>query len=387
MTSANTEPLGGKLSQCLLERRVDIEQGLLARVYSVAAPHQAEDPEYVAGLSSATSAALSFALAALETRRPAATVPARLTDQARRAARSGVSLDTVLRRYFAGYTLLSDYVLQEATTRDGVERAALREVLRGQASAFDRVVRAVTEAYVEESEIPYRSASRRRAESVKRILDGELLDPAELDYPLEGWHLGIVAAGQGAGGALRECASVLRCSLLLVHPGGEQAWAWLGGREPIADNDLAILALRLKRTEASFSLGEPGRGVTGWRLSHREARAGLAVLGAERPRVVRYADVALIASAIRDPVLAASLQNTYLVPLGEERDGGAALKDTLRTYFATGRNAASAAAALRLSRQTVHRRLHLAEQIIGRSLTVCASELETALHLNDLDHS
>ena len=43
-----------------------------------------------------------------------APVPVALLAQARLAARVGVSLDAVLRRYFAGYTLLGDFLIEEA---------------------------------------------------------------------------------------------------------------------------------------------------------------------------------------------------------------------------------------------------------------------------------
>ncbi|MBA3865218.1 MAG: helix-turn-helix domain-containing protein [Solirubrobacterales bacterium] len=57
------------------------------------------------------------------------------------------------------------------------------------------------------------------------------------------------------------------------------------------------------------------------------------------------------------------------------------MRKTLRAYFAANRNGASAAAALGVSRQTVKNRLRAAEELIGRGLTECAADLETALRL------
>ena len=102
--------------------------------------------------------------------------------------------------------------------------------------------------------------------------------------------------------------------------------------------------------------------------------------------LVRYADVALLASILQDDLLAISLRQLYLAPLSEERDGGSALRQTLRAYFAAERNVSSAAGALSVSRQTVVNRLHVIEERFERSLNSCAAEVEAALRLEDLGY-
>jgi DNA-binding PucR family transcriptional regulator len=100
--------------------------------------------------------------------------------------------------------------------------------------------------------------------------------------------------------------------------------------------------------------------------------------------VVRYREVALLAAALRDDVLSSSLNEIYLAPLAQERDGGATLRQTLRAYFAAERNVSSAAARLEVSRKTVRSRLRAIEQRVGRSLDACAAEMEIALRLQRL---
>jgi DNA-binding PucR family transcriptional regulator len=85
-----------------------------------------------------------------------------------------------------------------------------------------------------------------------------------------------------------------------------------------------------------------------------------------------------------DDLLTTSLRRLYLAPLSDERDGGAVLRETLRAYFAADRNGASAAAALRVTRQTVNNRLRVIEERLERPLSACATELEAALRLDDL---
>lgn len=126
----------------------------------------------------------------------------------------------------------------------------------------------------------------------------------------------------------------------------------------------------------------PARGLDGWRLTHAQAEAAYAV-ALRRPReLTRYAEVALVAALLRDELLAKSLRAIYLAPLGDEQ-GGAALRATLREYFAAGRRATTTAERLGVARQTIENRLRSAEQAIGRSLRSCSTDLELALCLRN----
>jgi DNA-binding PucR family transcriptional regulator len=100
--------------------------------------------------------------------------------------------------------------------------------------------------------------------------------------------------------------------------------------------------------------------------------------------MVRYGDVALIASMIQDDLLATSLRQIFLSPFSSGRDGGASLRHTLRAYFAAERNVSSAAAALGVTRQTVSNRLRVIEETLGRPLGVWATEIEAALQMEEL---
>src|SRR4249919_3321922 len=103
------------LVERLAERRSEIERAVTTMVYAIADPKEATDPTYVEGLRMAIDAAIDYALASVEQSqaRPPQ-VPAAVLTQARIAARNGVTLDTVLRRYFAGYTLFGDFLVEEA---------------------------------------------------------------------------------------------------------------------------------------------------------------------------------------------------------------------------------------------------------------------------------
>ena len=118
----------------LRERRSEIEAAILTRAYAVSDPGKVEDPEYGLGLKEAVSGGLDYAIEGLETGRAGLQPPpSQLLAQARAAARNGVSLDTVLRRYSAGYSVLSDFLVQECQ-ECGISSEELRKALRAQAA-------------------------------------------------------------------------------------------------------------------------------------------------------------------------------------------------------------------------------------------------------------
>jgi PucR-like helix-turn-helix protein/diguanylate cyclase with GGDEF domain len=372
------------LAARLRSRHLEIEGAMLARVHAVSDPGEVSDPTYALGLRDTVGAALAYGIAAIERPGPEpAPVPEQLLVQARHAARSGVGLDTVLRRYFAGYTLLGDFLMQEAAGHDSLSAAELKRLLRAEAILFDRLVAAVSVAYARESGGYDQGTEHRRAERVRMLLAGELVDAAELGYELDAWHLGAIVAGPGARDAVRDLAGPLDCRLLAVSGEGT-LWAWLGSRRRRSAREVLSLADSCWPAEARLSLGEPGAGMEGWRLSHRQAKAAFPVALRGARSLVAYTDVALLASALRDDVLASSLRDTFLAPLEGERDGGATARETLDAYFAAGRNASSAAAALGVSRKTVSIRLRSVEERLGRPLDRCAAEMETALCLQGL---
>src|SRR6185312_15142147 len=126
------------LSERLRARREEIEQAILVRVYGVSDTSRIDDPEYAEGLRVAVSVAVVYGLAAIEQgdeRMPP--VPPVLLLQARTAAGAGISLDTVLRRYVAGYALLGDFLIEEAAKGGVLEENALKGVLRIQTALLD----------------------------------------------------------------------------------------------------------------------------------------------------------------------------------------------------------------------------------------------------------
>lgn len=369
-----------ELGERLRVQRSEIEATVLARVSSVADP--VEGADYVAGLRSAVAGAIDYGIDAIAgpVGDRAVPPPAEAIAQARRAARRGVPLDTVLRRYMAGRGVLSEFLILESE-KGGWGGSCLRAVLRDEATAADHLVEAVAAEYRLEVEAGLRSPLQRRVEQVRKLLAGELVDSRNLGYELEEWHLAAAGIGPQAEEAIRALAAKRGCRLLLVRHEDESVWGWLGGRCRIDPVETGAALRRLLTADASLALGEPAEGFAGWRLTHRQAAAAMAIARHRPGELVRYADVALTATALHDDLLADSLQQLYLKPLELEKDGGASLRETLRAYFQSDRNVSSAAAILGVTRRTVANRLRAIEERLGRSLMSASSGLEVALEV------
>ena len=149
----------------LRARRSEIEEVIFARVRDVSPDAMGlGDHEYVAGLRAATTAAMDYVLEGIAEERESdrseigQRIPLVVVEQARRAARVGVGLDTVLRRYVAGLAILEDFIMQEADHSAFVgQRTAVRRVLETSASLLDRLIPSIIGAYMQESEPAERS--------------------------------------------------------------------------------------------------------------------------------------------------------------------------------------------------------------------------------------
>jgi hypothetical protein len=369
---------------CIRERQPEIEEAVLMRTLAASGRSYEPRSSDASDLRQAVAASVTLALAAIEQGDDVSLpIPSVLLTHAQAAARAGLNLADLLRACFAGYLLLCQFIVEEAEGGRVIAPAALTEILGVQAALFDRVAGAVTEEFQLERERP-RSTDQRRAKLVRRLLAGEPVDATELGYQLDAHHVGVVAGGDDARRAVDSLARALDCRVLAVRQDDSTIWGWLGSRRCTDPSRIVRSARSVEPPSVPLAVGEPCHGIGGWRRTHRQARAAFLVAQRRPQGTVRYADVALLASALQDDLLASSLHDLYLAPLQGDRNSGETLRATLRAYFATGRNGASAAAALNVSRQTVTNRLQTAEDRLGRPIAACATALETALRLEEL---
>ncbi len=378
------DEIRAELVDKLRARSGEIEDALVERVQALSEDAEGDDPDYRAGLRATVAESLDYALLGIERGDEwEGPMPPAAAAQARRAARSGVALETVLRRYAAGDRLVGEFIVAETS---GMPHEQTRQILRSQGPHVDRLMAAVAAEYVEELELLRRSPSQRRAERVQRLLAGnDATEVGWLDYELESWHLGLIVTGPRPDVAVRTLAAGLGRRPLAVARGDETAWGWLGGSGPLQVAEVERYLVAEVLGQVSLAVGEPRRGLEGWRLTHHEAKAAQQVMLRRPRRLVQARDVVLLAAVLRDDLLASSLRETYLAPLDELGDAGGILRATLRAYFEAGFNAATAAAALQVDRHTVQRRLRKVEEALGRLLQASHAEIEVALLLEELD--
>lgn len=373
------------LAARLRARQGEVEEAIFARIGTVPGREVGGgDPEVVEEVRAVVHAAVEHALGLLEAGEdPQLHIPEVATASAQRVARYGITLETLLRRYMAAHQVLTEFAMAEAGDMPEEE---LSRLLRDQGSWLDRFLAAVADAHTRETELLGRSPSQRLAERVQALLDGEPIGAAELQYELDDWHLGVIARGPDAEQAVRTLAGALSRRLLEVPREEGLVWAWLGGREPAAMQEIERRHEALLPEGVSLALGEPRQGGDGWRLTHHEARAAAQVLSRRPSRLARARHTLLLAAMLREEHLARGLLKTYLEPLGDGREGqGAIFRATLRAYLDANCNAAAAATVLEINRHTVKHRLARIEELLGVFVHECRPELEIALQLEELD--
>jgi hypothetical protein len=378
------------LVKWLRARHPDLDDTLHAHVReTVAGPTAGEDAEYDAGLYAAVSEAIDYALNALEQgggwSEPA---PPAVVAQARRAANIGVSLDTVLRRYQVGHAKLVDFILEAVEHENSsMKPAAVRAIIGLQASVLDRLAADVSMEYAGAVARAARSSEQQLALRVQSLLTGTSFDVSGLNYEFDdAWHICITALGARAQQAVTGLANVLGASLLLVPRGEKSVWAWLGGPRRLSPSDIERAYLHRPPAGVTLALGEPGKGFDGWRLTHRQAQAALAISLLTSQPLTRYADVAVLAPWVLDHALARAFIAMYLSPLDEDRSDGLMARETLRAYFEAGHQVRAAAATLKVDRSTLRKRLTAIERRLGYALRTRQTELEVALRLEALSN-
>jgi hypothetical protein len=343
-------------------------------------------PTYAEGLRHAISAAVAQDLETVENGlEPSARVSELVLAQARRAARDGVRLDTIMRRYMAGAKVFEDFLVEAAAE---VPDTVLRQVLSEQGEQIERFMDAASAAYRDELARTQRTERKRRADRVAQLLVSKSrVPPADLDYDFGLWHVGLILSGHGAAAAGNLFAERLGFCSLHAERDEELVWTWLGSRREPAIGDIVHSAYEQIPAPICVAVGEPRQGLGGWRLSHREAEAAVRVMCRRPAKVTRGSDVVLLAAVLNDDTFVRSLLDTYLVPIEELGGRSGVVLETLRSFLSAGWNAAAASEELGIDRHTIRQRIKRVEKALDQPLENCSAELQVALELADLTAS
>ena len=363
----------------------DLVATMLARMRDEAPDFDtASRAELADGLRGSCYGNIRAALGALgDDRQPPRHSPAEAMDVARATARADIALEPLLHTYRIGHAVVLErfFTLIEELDLSSAQRSAATLIGSKYLFAYvDRVVGEVSTEYTAERARVSRSSVQRRVQLVRDVLGGAAVDSTELGYRLEQEHLAVVAVGPGADASLRDLARRLGRQLLTIAMTDDTVWAWLGSpqrRRPRPDGPLARAD-----DPTRYAVGEPARGIAGFRESHEQALAAHRVARHLPQLVTHYDDVALEAALLHDTHAARRFVERELGPLTAWDTRTCLLRETLHSYLRAGLNAAAAAAVLHVSDRTVAYRIHSIEETLGRSVLSRSTELAAATRLH-----
>jgi PucR C-terminal helix-turn-helix domain/GGDEF-like domain len=235
-----------------------------------------------------------------------------------------------------------------------------------------------------------RTSDTSRTRAISEFISGRRAELTRFAYRFDGEHIAVRFAGgqcaEPVTAELNRFAIAAGLDFLWISDEDEVIQSWFGAREGLAAADVHSDIRGVAWPEdLPIAIGELTAGLDGFRLTYRQSRAALAVARRQPGTIARYSDVALLAAALEDDLLARSLLHLYIRPIEGAGKRADTFKLTLRAYFASRRNVSASAAALGLSRHTVSSRLRSIEGLLGRPLERIGPELEVALRLVDLN--
>ena len=173
---------------------------------------------------------------------------------------------------------------------------------------------------------------------------------AILGYRLRQYHVGVVCWASDAAGTADEITRLEHAISQVAGKAGctgdpvflprdvSSAWAWLplGIRDTL---DTAAASTAGADSDIHFAFGDPAKGTTGFRLTHRQATAAQAVAlaaGTNPPRAVTFGQVAPVAMMLGSPGLLRPWVLATLGGLAADDEHHARLRETLLVFLHTG---------------------------------------------------
>jgi DNA-binding PucR family transcriptional regulator len=261
----------------------------------------------------------------------------------------------------------------------------------------------VEDAYTTERERWLRSAAASQAETIGTILAGQPIDidvaSRRLRHDLRRVHVAAVAwldtheEGRNSlallEAAIRDIAAAIGTQHPLVHPLGTLSIAaWISTNSEVPSRVLDELRFRTAQAQGvRVAIGEPARGIAGFRDSHFEALQAERIArlaGRHEGSVTRFNDISLRSLATANMDQACSFVARELGSLGATDETTRRLAATVRTYLDENGSRSRTAKRLHVHQNTVAYRLRQAEALLGRSLDKRTLELRVALAMAEI---
>ena len=372
-------------------------------VITATLPELVEDPRTAEVFRSTVLDNVMSALRALSTDDQTEEFPAPPVafEFARRLAQQGVPITTMLRAYRIGQAAFHQRIIAWIAARDVTANEVADAAMALSSFTFsfiDRVSEQVVTAYLRERDTWMRHRNTLRLARVQALLDGRNSDAEELEavsgFPATLPMVGVVVwCGRETGEPdrlgvlerhLARVASALDTGprpVLSVAPDDSTLWAWI----PCPAVDPVSVADRMgeEADGVRTAVGEPGAGLDGFRLSHRQARQAQSIALAADPAHAsplmvssQLGPLALVGAEVED--LRAWVQSV-LGGLAADDEHCARMRATVWAYLSSGHSLNTAAAELHLHKNTIQYRIRKAEEVRGRPLSEGRIDVEVAL--------
>lgn len=370
-----------------LRGAADIAEETRGSIPAVGADLIVDHDAYYAGRAAAVKASVEYALDAIEAKGGWGPIPRALVEQTHRAARIGMRPGILVRHYLAGHcrfmTILTEEIKESFHTD---HKAVLEHLHRTYLPLRDHIIDSVEHEYHQELERIARSPEQHLAQLVRRLLVEEV-DPTELkdlEYDVGSWHVGVIALGLDGQEALLHLKTACGRALLCVPGDNGTMWAWFATNNELTFSQFKLLLSANGCSDAPLAIGDPGRGLDGWRQTHEEARVAALMARRELSGPTRCADVLPIAGALQSESIIRMYKKTYVLPLNRLPQDGQQTRKALRAYFKYDRSASCAAEALDVTDRTIRNHLKQARSVLPAPLNLTG--LEIALRLEELGY-
>jgi hypothetical protein len=321
-----------------------------------------------------------------------------VVDFARTLARRGVDLPTMLAMYRVGQRAMWNYtteVLQTEITDPETRWSVFLHFWSMSTHWLDGTIEKLVPAFLDEHDQWQRGEDARRTDVVNAIIAGKQVDTesagAIIEYPLDHHHTAFILQaafelpGYEASRVLDAAVEKIRKWIgggtpLVISTSVHSAWLWVAQLSPPPTGGPTLeLPLGVR---AVVGMCLPGS--SGFRLSHLEARAALAVAERSAEPVVHYADVELacLASGVVAADVRAEFVRRELGGLRADDDATQRLRETLRVYLQQGCDATTTAERVHLHPNGVRYRVKQAEEKLRHGVNHRRAHLELALEMS-----
>jgi DNA-binding PucR family transcriptional regulator len=321
----------------------------------------------------------------------ARTPPARPMLSARALARSGQDAQVLVRVGHVTHRILIGELEQRLLNLNLPVEVLAEAIERCQKTTFEWTGAALEQLvaeYQEEFDRLAQTGQAKRARTVRALLAGDPLDKdaasRDLAYDLDSHHTALIIWTSGGEGGLEYAAAEAAAALggrrpLVLPVTRTTLWVWVPSVRPPA---VTVEALGARDDEVSIAVGEPARGISGFRTSHEDAQVAhrVAEIGDRRPgTVTSYAHVQLAAIFSADLPRTRRFVRTYLGDLATNDDQHRRLRATLKVFLDEHRSRQATAERIGVHVNTIRNRMRTIEETLGDRLRQEPAELHVAL--------